>query len=146
MASLQQNLSIVVPAYNEEDGLAEFHRRTAAVLNELPMNSEIVYVNDGSRDLTLDIMKSLQTNDLRVVIVDLSRNYGKEIALTAGFDHARGDAIVWIDADLQDPPEMISDLIDEWHEGYNVVSARRISRRGETWFKKATACTETVLT
>ena len=139
MTNLQQTISIVVPAYNEEEGLKEFHRRTAAVLDNLSMYGEFVYVNDGSDDRTLEVMKSLQATDLRVVIVDLSRNYGKEVALTAGLDHARGDAIVPIDADLQDPPELIPDLLDKWYEGYDVVSARRISREGESWFKKATA-------
>jgi glycosyltransferase involved in cell wall biosynthesis len=103
------------------------------------MHGEVVYVNDGSRDRTLEILKGLQATDLRVVIVDLSRNYGKEIALTAGLDHARGDAIVVVDADLQDPPELIPDLVAKWREGYDVVYARRIAREGETWFKKATA-------
>src|SRR3954452_22811853 len=130
MTNLKQTISIVVPAYNEEEALTEFHRRTVAVLNSLLLDSEIVYVNDGSRDRTLEIMKDLQATDARVVIVDLSRNFGKEIALTAGLDHAQGDVIVPIDADLQDPPELIPDLIAKWREGYNVVYARRISREG----------------
>lgn len=139
MNILQQTISIVVPVYNEDEILREFHRRTTAVLDSLPMDSEIVYVNDGSRDRSLEVMKELQAGDARVVIVNLSRNFGKEIALTAGLDHAQGDAVVPIDADLQDPPELIPDLISKWHEGYNVVYARRVSRNGETWFKKATA-------
>src|SRR5215213_9830991 len=102
MNDLEQTISIVVPAYNEEEVLMVFHRRIAPVLDSLPMHSEIIYVNDGSRDRTLEVMKELQAMDARVVIVDLSRNFGKEIALTAGLDHAQGDAIVPIDADLQD--------------------------------------------
>jgi len=136
---MKQTISIIVPAYNEDEGLAEFHSRTVAVLNSLSMDGEIVYVNDGSRDKTLEVMKGLQVTDPRVVIIDLSRNYGKEIALTAGLDHASGDAIVPIDADLQDPPELISDLVAKWREGYEVVYARRLSRVGENWLKRATA-------
>lgn len=139
MTAAEKMISVVVPAYNEQEVLAEFHRRTRAVLDGLPVRSEIVYVNDGSRDKTLDILKDLQQSDPEVVVVDLSRNYGKEIALTAGLDHARGDAAVPIDADLQDPPELIVDLIEKWQEGFDVVYARRSSRLGETWLKKATA-------
>ncbi len=135
----KQTISIVVPAYNEQESLLEFHRRTAAVLDTLPMSGEIVYVNDGSTDNTWAVMTEIQGSDPRAVIVDLSRNYGKEVALTAGLDYAQGDAIVPIDADLQDPPELIPDLVAKWHEGYNVVYARRVSRDGESWFKKATA-------
>jgi polyisoprenyl-phosphate glycosyltransferase len=137
----KQTISIVVPAYNEDEGLAEFHRRVTVVLNNLSMDGEIVYVNDGSHDQTLEVLKKLQAMDSRVVIVDLSRNYGKEIALTAGLDHASGDAIVPIDADLQDPPELIPNLVAKWREGYDVVYARRISRASESWIKKATAST-----
>jgi glycosyltransferase involved in cell wall biosynthesis len=132
-------LSIIVPAYNEEKGLPEFHRRTVAVLDDLPMDSEIIYINDGSSDDTLGILKQIQLTDSRAVILDLSRNYGKEIALTAGLDSALGDAAVPIDADLQDPPELIHELVKKWKEGYNVVYARRVSREGETWLKKITA-------
>lgn len=134
-----QTISVVVPAYNEKEVLPEFHRRTSAVLDGLDLKSEIIYVNDGSTDETLDLLKSLQATDPRIVIVDLSRNYGKEIALTAGLDHARGDAAIPIDADLQDPPELIPELIAKWHEGYDVINARRTARDGETWLKKATA-------
>jgi polyisoprenyl-phosphate glycosyltransferase len=132
-------ISIIVPAYNEKEVLPEFHRRVTKVIDALPLNAEIVYVNDGSTDDTLEILKSFQKVDPRVVIVDLSRNYGKEIALTAGLDHANGDVAVPIDADLQDPPELIQTLLEKWQEGYNVVYAIRISRVGETWLKKFTA-------
>lgn len=139
MQDSKKILSIIVPAYNEEEVLPEFHRRTTAVLDEFEMDSEVIYINDGSNDNTLEILKQIQLSDTRVIILDLSRNYGKEIALTAGLDSARGDAAVPIDGDLQDPPEMIRTLIDKWQEGYNVVYARRISRDGETWIKKITA-------
>jgi polyisoprenyl-phosphate glycosyltransferase len=104
-------LSVVVPAYNEEEVLAEFHRRTSVVLDQLRVKCEILYVNDGSRDATLQIMYRLHQADPRVTVIDLSRNFGKEVALSAGIDHARGDAVVVMDADLQDPPELIPKFV-----------------------------------
>lgn len=133
------SLSVVVPAYNEQEVLPEFHRRLGAVLDSMQIRAEIVYVNDGSRDDTLAVMQTLQQNDLRVAVVDLSRNFGKEIALTAGLDHTHGDAVVVIDADLQDPPELIPELVNQWQAGYDNVYARRTEREGETFLKKATA-------
>ncbi|MBT9521154.1 MAG: glycosyltransferase family 2 protein [Dechloromonas sp.] len=132
-------LSVVVPAYNEEEVLPELYRRLSAVLSGFCPNYEILFVNDGSRDGTLEVMRNLKTADAHVGYVNLSRNFGKEIAMTAGLDAARGDAVVVIDADLQDPPELIPQLIDGWREGFDVVYARRVSRSGETWLKKATA-------
>jgi len=132
-------LSVVVPAFNEAQGLSRFHERLSAVLQGLSLPAEIVYVNDGSQDATLDVMRNIASSDGRVAIVDLSRNFGKEIALTAGLDHARGDAVVVIDADLQDPPELIPELIRRWREGYDVVFAKRTARDGEGWLKKLTA-------
>ncbi len=133
------SLSVVVPAYNEEEVLPEFHRRLAAVLDSLNLTAEIVYVNDGSRDRTHQVCQDLQNQDPRVAIVDLSRNFGKEIALTAGLDYARGDAVVVIDADLQDPPELIPEFVRNWREGFDVVYARRTSRHGDSFLKKMTA-------
>jgi glycosyltransferase involved in cell wall biosynthesis len=132
-------LSIVVPAYNEEQNLPEFHKRMSAVLNSISSQAEVIYVNDGSTDQTLDVIRKLRACDDRVAIVDLSRNFGKEIAMTAGLDHATGDATVIIDADLQDPPELIPKLVDEWLAGYDVVYAKRLSRHGEGPIKKFTA-------
>ena len=132
-------LSVVVPAYNEAEVLPAFHDRLAAVFAKLPLAAEVVYVNDGSTDATLKIMESLRAADPRVAIVDLSRNFGKEIALSAGLDHARGDAVVVIDADLQDPPELIPELVRQWQAGYDNVYAKRSAREGETMLKKATA-------
>lgn len=132
-------ISVIVPVYNEQEVLMEFHRRLSNVLKNLPFQYEIIYVNDGSRDSSLDIMLGFKQIDAWVVILDLSRNFGKEIAMTAGFDHARGGAVIVIDADLQDPPELIPELIKRWREGYDVVYAKRVAREGETWFKKATA-------
>jgi glycosyltransferase involved in cell wall biosynthesis len=139
MANDDPELSVVAPVYNEEEGLGEFHRRLAVVLDMLRMSAEIIYVNDGSRDRSLRIMEQLHLSDARVAIVNLSRNFGKEIALTAGLDHVRGDAAVVIDTDLQDPPELIPTLVSKWREGYDVVYAERRERLGETWLKKKTA-------
>src|SRR5262245_27079127 len=132
-------LSVVVPAYNEEEVLPEFHQRLSAALGTMPGAAEIIYVNDGSTDRTLAEMRQLRAADPRVAILDLSRNFGKEIALTAGLDHAAGDAVVVIDADLQDPPELIPELVKHWLDGYDVVYAQRIAREGEGMFKRATA-------
>lgn len=132
-------LSIVCPAYNEEEVLALFHRRVRRAMMDIGQPFEVVFVNDGSRDNTLGLMKELRERHPNTTIVDLSRNFGKEIALTAGLDAAAGDAVVVIDADLQDPPELISKLIDGWREGYEVVYAKRAVRHGETWLKKKTA-------
>jgi glycosyltransferase involved in cell wall biosynthesis len=132
-------VSVIVPAYNEEEVLTEFYSRLKSVLTGLEYKSEIVFVNDGSTDNTLKLLLDLQEKDSAVCVVDLSRNFGKEIALTAGIDHAKGDAVIPIDADLQDPPEIIPDMIEKWEEGFDVVYATRKEREGETWIKKATA-------
>ncbi len=133
-------LSVVVPAYNEQEVLPEFHRRLAAAMAGIGLSWEVVYVNDGSRDTTLAVMLGLRDADPCVAVVNLSRNFGKEIALTAGLDHARAaDAVVVIDADLQDPPEVIPALVAVWREGVDVVYAQRNTRDGETWLKKTTA-------
>ena len=118
-----QVLTVVVPVYNEKEVLPEFHRRLANVLDGLAINSEIIYINDGSVDGSLDQIHKLKAEDVRVAVIDLSRNFGKEIAMTAGLDHAHGDAVVVIDADLQDPPELIPEMIEHWQSGYDVVFA-----------------------
>jgi glycosyltransferase involved in cell wall biosynthesis len=130
---------LVVPAYNEEEVLAECHNRLTEVLQSLPFDYEIVYVNDGSRDRTIEVLRGLANADEHVAIVALSRNFGKEIATTAGLDHAQGDAVVLIDADLQDPPEAIPELIRQWKAGYDVVYGKRVVRDGETMLKRVTA-------
>jgi len=133
-------LSVVVPCYNEQEVLPEFHRRLAAVMNATGLAWEVVYVNDGSRDATLPGMLGLQAADPHVALVNLSRNFGKEIALTAGLDHCRAtDAVVAIDADLQDPPEVIPELIAAWREGFDIAYAQRSARHGESWLKRSTA-------
>jgi len=135
----QPLISIVVPAYNEEEVLPEFHETLVNVLSKLQVNLEIVYINDGSTDNTLEIISDLRSKDKRITLIDLSRNFGKEIALTAGLHKAAGDAVVVIDADLQDPPELIPKLINEWEKGYDVVYAKRTFRDGESLLKKTTA-------
>lgn len=132
-------LSIVVPVFNEEAILPELHRRLTAVGATLEHDYEIVLVNDGSRDGSLAQMEALSHQDPRVRVIDLSRNFGHQIAITAGTDFAGGQAVVVIDADLQDPPEVILQLVEKWREGFEVVYAVRAKRRGETWFKLATA-------
>ncbi len=132
-------LTVVVPAYNESEGLREFHARLAAVLDQLDLETEVLYVDDGSRDDTFAIMRALRESDPRVSTLKLSRNFGKELALTAGLDYVDADAAVVIDADLQDPPELIPTFVQHWREGYDVVYGTRASRAGETGFKKFTA-------
>ena len=132
-------VSIVIPCYNESDGLHEFHDRLNAALRLASVTAEIIYVNDGSADDTFDVIKSLQAQDDRVGAINLSRNFGKECALTAGIDHARGDAVIVIDADLQDPPEYIPEMINAWKEGYDVVAMARSDRTTDTLFKRVSA-------
>jgi len=139
MAEPRPLLSVIVPVHDEEAVLAAFHRRLAAVLDGLDCDAEVIYVNDGSGDASLDLMQRLRAGDDRVTVLDLSRNFGKEIAMTAGLDHADGDAVVVIDADLQDPPELIPEMLRLWREGYDNVYAQRSLREHETWLKKATA-------
>ncbi|HTF33088.1 MAG TPA: glycosyltransferase family 2 protein [Myxococcota bacterium] len=133
-------LSIVVPVYNEEDGIEEFHRRLLAVVHGLRVRAEIIYVDDGSADRTLELLGALADASDNVAIVTLSRNFGKEIAMTAGLDHAAGDAVAIIDADLQDPPEVLPDLLRTLEgTGADLVYGKRTSRKGETALKKMTA-------
>jgi polyisoprenyl-phosphate glycosyltransferase len=139
VGDVRRSLSVVVPVYNEEEVLPEFHRRLAAVLDDLAVDSEIVFVNDGSRDGSMTVLAGLNRADARVAVIDLSRNFGKEVAMTAGLDVVRGDAVILIDADLQDPPELISDMLRAWGEGNDVVLMRRKSRAQESWLKKFTA-------
>lgn len=135
------DLSIVIPIYNEEANIAELHRRLGGVLDglALPGGYELIFVNDGSRDQSLPLLKVLAGRDRRVRFLDLSRNFGHQIAVTAGLDRAAGAAVVIIDADLQDPPELIADLYARLRQGYDVVYAKRRSRQGESYTKTLTA-------
>ncbi len=132
-------ISVVAPVFNEEAILPELYRRVRDVLEGTGETWELVLVNDGSRDRSPQIMRQLHEQDPRVKVVYFARNFGHQVAITAGADYARGDAVVIIDADLQDPPEVILDLLAKWREGYEVIYAVRAQRRGETWFKEFTA-------
>lgn len=131
--------SIVIPVYNEEAVLLQTYQRLKQVMDSTGDQYELIFVNDGSRDRTVDIIKNLRVKDEAVKLLDFSRNFGHQIAITAGMDYALGAAVVVIDADLQDPPELILEMIEKWKDGYDVVYARRTQRKGETYFKKLTA-------
>ena len=132
-------LSVVVPLYCEESNVDYLFKRLERVLDDLDLSYEIVCVDDGSHDNTLQALNEHHRRNSCIKVVALSRNFGKELALTAGIDYAVGAAVIPIDADLQDPPELIGSLVAKWHEGYDVVYARRRSRQGESWLKKMTA-------
>jgi len=131
--------SIIAPIYNEKGCFDELHRRVSDVMNTTGEEWEFIMVDDGSSDGSTEMIRDLAKKDNRVRPVIFARNFGHQIAVTAGLDHSRGDAAIIIDADLQDPPEVILELITKWREGYQVVYAMRTEREGETWFKKVTA-------
>jgi dolichol-phosphate mannosyltransferase len=135
----QPTLSLVLPIYNEEEVIAELHRRLQDFLVRLQLDAEVVFVDDGSRDRSLDLLRNLSSNEPRYRVLSLSRNFGHQAAITAGIDHARGSAVVVMDADLQDPPEVVLEMVAKWREGYDVVYGVRRKRAGETWFKLFTA-------
>lgn len=132
-------LSVVVPYFNEQAVLPALHKRLSQVLDSFNEPCEIIYVDDGSRDDSLALVATFQCERCRVVSVALSRNFGKEAAMSAGLEHSRGQAVVVIDADLQDPPELIPEMLAKWREGFDVVNMQRSERLGETWFKKRSA-------
>lgn len=129
----------MVPMYFEEQVVHECYKRLSKVLNETKYDYEIIFVNDGSEDNTLELLSALAKDDQRVRVLDFSRNFGHQIAVTAGINHSSGDAVVVIDADLQDPPELINEMIKKWEEGYDVIYAKRRKRDGESKFKLITA-------
>lgn len=135
----QKKVSVVVPFLNEEGNLPELYSRLSAVFSGRAEIAEFLFVDDGSTDGSFQCLEKIRQNDPRVGILQLSRNFGHQIAITAGMDYAAGDAVVIIDADLQDPPEVIPDLIAKWNDGFEVVYAVRRSREGETWIKKLLA-------
>ncbi|CAG0974126.1 partial polyisoprenyl-phosphate glycosyltransferase, partial [Anaerolineae bacterium] len=137
--STRPRYSIVAPVFNEQETLPEFYRRIRAVMDGLDGACELVLVFDGSRDRSPEIGRELHAQDPRVKLVVFSRNFGHQIAISAGIDYAEGDAVVIIDSDLQDPPEVINDLVAKWKEGYQLVYAQRETRKGETFFKLFTA-------
>ena len=131
--------SVIAPVYNEIEGLREFYQVLRGVMEDLGEPWELLLVDDGSTDGTRDLILTLAEEEERIIPLIFTRNFGHQIAVTAGMDHARGDAIIIIDADLQDPPQVIPELIEKWKEGYEVVYAVRREREGETWFKRASA-------
>ncbi|WP_417504347.1 glycosyltransferase family 2 protein [Marinomonas gallaica] len=134
-------LSVIVPFYNEQQVLPEFHRRLTKVLDDLPEHCEVLYVDDGSRDSSLLMAQSFTSTTSSIRCIALSRNFGKEFAMCAGLEHAKGQAVILIDADLQDPPELIPDMLQAWRNGADVVNMKRSSRQGESWLKRFSAAT-----
>ena len=135
-----KKISIIVPAYNEEESLPMLFSRVTALIDSIPdYEFEVLFVDDGSKDKTLELIKEQRKKDNRYSYVTFARNFGKETAMIAGLDYAVGDAVIFIDADLQDPPEVIPELIYWWEQGYDDVYAKRNSRCGETWLKKWTS-------
>jgi len=132
-------LSVVVPCFNEEEALHETSRELLEVLARAPLSFEIIYVDDGSTDATPGILRDLARQDERVRVIRFSRNFGHQMAITAGLEHSSGDAVVLIDADLQDPPELILEFVQKWMDGYDVVYGVRAEREGETAFKRWSA-------
>lgn len=132
-------VSIVIPVFNEEEVLPETYRRLTAVMEKTHQSYELLFVNDGSRDRSRAILEELVHKDRRVRAIHFSRNFGHQAAITAGMDYAQGKAVIVIDADLQDPPEVIPEMLAKWQEGYEVVYGRRLKREGETFFKRLTA-------
>lgn len=135
-----KKVTILIPAYNEEESLPFLYERLEELINSIKnYEFEILFVNDGSKDKTLELIKKYRNKDSRISYVNFSRNFGKEIAMLAGFDYAKGDCVIIMDADLQDPPELIPELLKYWEQGYDDVYAQRRSRKGETFLKKFTS-------
>ena len=135
-----KKISVIIPAYNEEESLPILYDRMKKLMDSINnYEFEILFVNDGSKDRTIELIKELREKDNRISYVDFARNFGKEIAMIAGLDYATGDCVIFMDADLQDPPELIPELVKYWEEGYDDVYAKRRTRKGETWLKKFTS-------
>lgn len=132
-------LSIVVPVYNEQEVIGETYKRLSGVFKDYFMNIEYIFINDGSKDSTYFKLTEIAKSNPQVRIINFARNFGHQIAITAGMDYAKGDAVVVIDADLQDPPQVILEMVEKWKEGYEVIYGKRLTREGETFFKKFTA-------
>jgi glycosyltransferase involved in cell wall biosynthesis len=133
------DVSVVVPVFNEELSIEGFLARVIPILESIGPRWEILFVNDGSTDATFDTIRAAHALDARVRALDFSRNFGKEVALSAGLDHASGNAVIPIDVDLQDPPELIVEMVARWRQGFDVVLAQRIDRSSDTWLKRVTA-------
>lgn len=133
------DISVIIPVFNEEKNIALLHQRLTEVIQKITSDYELLFINDGSRDNTLQLVKNISTTDPHVKYINFSRNFGHQVAVTAGLDYSRGNTVVIIDADLQDPPELIMEMYSKMREGYDVVYAKRKSRKGETFMKKLTA-------
>jgi dolichol-phosphate mannosyltransferase len=131
--------SLIIPIYNEEENIGELYRRVGSVMDRLDESVELIFINDGSQDHSLKLIRELQEKDDRICYLSLGRNFGHQIAVTAGLNFARGQAVIILDADLQDPPELIPDLLEKWRQGYQVIYAQRTKRKREGWFKRFTA-------
>jgi dolichol-phosphate mannosyltransferase len=136
---MQIEVSVIIPIYNEQEIIPELYSRLQKSVSKISQNYELIFVNDGSKDASIQELKKIANADSHVLYINFSRNFGHQIAVTAGLHHATGNAIVIIDGDLQDPPELIPELYAKYKEGYKIVGARRVSRKGETFFKKVTA-------
>jgi len=136
---MKPTFTIIAPVFNEIDSLPELHRRISEVMDQTGEPWELVLIDDGSHDGSTEAIRAMAERDERVRPVIFARNFGHQIAVTAGLDFSRGDAVVIIDADLQDPPELILQMIEKWRQGYEVVYAVRAEREGESWFKLWTA-------
>lgn len=136
---MRPKYSLIIPIYNEEEILPEMYRRVATVMDQMDGEVELILVNDGSRDRSLALLRDFHEQDPRICYLSLARNFGHQIAVTAGLNFVRGDAIIVLDADLQDPPELIPQLVEKWQQGYQVVYAQRTQRRKEGWFKRLPA-------
>jgi dolichol-phosphate mannosyltransferase len=139
VSTSRPTLSLVLPIYNEEEVIPELHRSLGDFLAQLGLDAEVVFVDDGSKDRSLEMLRALAAEEPRYRVLSFARNFGHQMAITAGVDHAEGEAVVVMDADLQDPPEVVLEMVAKWREGFDVVYGRRRSRRGETWFKLLTA-------
>ncbi|HEY0003162.1 MAG TPA: glycosyltransferase family 2 protein [Pyrinomonadaceae bacterium] len=133
---MEPDYSLVIPIYNEEETIPEMYGRLKTVLDQLPGSYELILIDDGSRDRSLELIRELHASDPRVCYVSLARNFGHQVAVTAGLNFARGQTVVILDADLQDPPELIPQMLEKWREGYQVVYAQRSSREQENWVKQ----------
>ena len=136
---MKAKYSIVVPVYNEQEAVPLFHKAITPVMESLNEPYEVIFVNDGSRDNTLNVLKEIANSDNRVKVVSFSRNFGQQAAIFCGFENASGDAVIPIDVDLQDPVEAIPLMIEKWKEGYDIVHGKRLKRKGESFFKKITS-------
>ena len=135
----EKSLSLIIPVFNEEEVLSVSYERMREAMEKTGYPYEIIYVNDGSRDKSMDMLRDLAEKDKNVKVFSFSRNFGHQTAVTCGMDHAKGDALIIIDVDLQDPPELIPDMVKRWESGAEIVYGKRLKRQGETLFKKLTA-------